>query len=277
MKYLAIILNLIFLTGCFPSNWRTSYSVEDPTVKGEKNIAQGSMISTTRDRYWASYCNALEKGGYIVYYSQEENPKDDEGAESKHAIKAIDEGFTSCDSFGRDGRTKLHVIGVKETKENNKDANLQLWKDGQVYARTLCSDFFRRIARSYSHRQHARKQTNIAGGFISGAMGLAGVSPDAVGGTSLAFSSAESMFNAYDESFMVTPDLGLMEVLVKTAQKSKSESVNDKDIDHVSDVLTHLNEYVYPCTFTGIQALLDQSLDYKLSDFDEKNIPFGFR
>lgn len=278
MKYLSLIAIAIFLSGCWANNLRTSFSVEDPSVKGEKKIAKGSMISTTKDRYWASYCNALEKGGYKVFLPSPSKQNSKESGANKEAKAPAMENsnLTNCESIGRANYTDMRIIGVTSQTSGDIEANKLFWKDGQAFARTLCSDFFRRIARSYAHRENVRKQTNIAGGLITGIMGLAGASPEAVGGTGLSFASAESAFNVYNETFMVTPDLGLMEALVKTVQKTKSQEVDMKSLEHVSDVITHLNEYVYPCTFTGMQALLDQSLNRKLSDFDKANIPIEF-
>jgi hypothetical protein len=267
MKYFSLILAIIALSGC-ANNLRAPFSVEDPTVYGEKNIARGSMIKTSKDRYWASYCNALETSGYKVLYQKPEG-KDENDLEG-------------CRLIGRvDGYTAMRVIKA-ETKSDiftiNK-ANIQFWKDGKAFARTLCSDFFRRIARSYAHRQHARMQTNVAGGFLTGVMGLFDASSGVTGGTALAFASAESAFNNYDESYLITPNLGLMEALVKTTQREISREVDSHQnkLKSVSDVITHINEYVYPCTYTGMQALLDESLNRKLTEFSQSDQLEGFK
>ena len=235
MKYLVFALSVFLLTGCskFPK-YQTPFSVEDPSIKGEKLYANGTMISSTKKRYWLSYRYALEKGGYTV---------------------ADDTGFPY---FKTTGFTK---------PIEDKDANYQLWKEGQAYARSLCSDFFRRISLAKAHRDHAQKQTNIAGGLMTAGMGLAGVSPKAVGGAGLLFSGAESSFDAYNASYLVSPDLGLMEALVRAVQNKKDETVTKDSLPHVSDTISHLNEYVYPCTFTGMQALLDDSLGKKITEF----------
>lgn len=149
----------------------------------------------------------------------------------------------------------------------DKDANYQFWKEGQAYARSLCSDFFRRISLAKAHRDHAKKQTNVVGGIITASMGLASASPEVVGGTGLLFSGAESSFDAYNASYLVTPDLGLMEALVRAIQNKKEKIITKNDLPHVSDAINQLNEYVYPCTFTGMQALLDDSLGKKVTEF----------
>ena len=42
------------------------FAVEDPTIKGRYSVANGAMIASTKDRYWLSYRNSLEKAGYTV-------------------------------------------------------------------------------------------------------------------------------------------------------------------------------------------------------------------
>lgn len=67
MKYFVFFLPLILLVGCakFPK-YQTPFSVEDPSIKGDKLFANGIMISSTQKRYWYSYRYALERGGYTV-------------------------------------------------------------------------------------------------------------------------------------------------------------------------------------------------------------------
>ena len=233
-KFVALLL-VSLLAGCakFPK-YQTPFSVEDPSIKGENSFASGTMIGSTRQRYWMSYRHALTKGGYTV-------------------SNKTDFPFFTITDFS--------------APAEDKDANFQLWKEGQAYARSLCSDFFRRISLAKAHRDHAQKQTNIAGGLITAAMGLASASPEAVGASGLVFSSAESSFDAYNAAYLVTPDLGLMEALVRAVQNDLSSKVAKNDMPHVSDAIGKLNEYVYPCTFTGMQALLDDSLDKKITEF----------
>lgn len=241
MKSIVILLLVLVLSGCSKfTSYQTPFSIEDPSIKGENLFAGGTMISSTKKRYWFSYRYALEKGGYIV---------------------VDDKDFPY-----------FKTIGFRAPVEN-KDANYQFWQEGQAYARSLCSDFFRRISLAKAHRDHAQKQTNIVGGIITAGMGLASASPEVVGGTGLLFSGAESSFDAYNASYLVTPDLGLMEALVRAIQNKRDETVTKNDLLHVSDTINQLNEYVYPCTYTGMQALLDDSLGKKVTEFGYK--PFN--
>lgn len=234
MKKSVSLLATAILSGCsyFPK-YQTPFSVEDPSIKGDNLYAAGTMISSTKKRYWLSYKNALLKGGYTVEEASE---------------------FPNFRTTGLSSPT------------SDVDANYQFWKEGQAYAKSLCSDFFRRISLAQAHREHAKKQTNILGGLVTAGMGLAGSSAEAVGAAGLTFSGVGSSFDAYDSSYLVTPDLGLMEALVRAVQENKSLSVSGDDLTHVSDVIIHLNEYVYPCTFTGMKALLDNSLNKNISE-----------
>jgi len=237
VRYLIIVLSAFTLSGCVKPFYhlQAPFSVEDPTVNGGLFVDSGPMIRSARDRYWMAYQNALDKDGYDL--------------EDSDAYP-----------YFRPGKLEAATAG-------DNAANALFWREGKTYARLLCNDFFDRVAFAFAHREHARKQTNIAGGLITGIMGLAGASPELVGGTGLGFASAESAFNAYNESFMVTPDLGLMHALVRTTQDAKDKLVDEATLLHVTDVQKHLADYVAPCTFTGMQALLDESLKRKLSDF----------
>lgn len=237
-KLAMILISSIYLHGC-ATNMQTPFSVEDPSINGEQIFAKGTMVSSTKQRYWMAYKYALNSNGYTYT--------------DKNTLPYFE----------------LTGIG---TPTSNKEANFLFWKEGQAYAKTLCSDFFRRISRAKAHRDNAQKQTNIAGGVITAGMGLGGASSAIVGATGLLFSGAESSFEAYNSSFLVTPDLGLMEALIRAVQGQIRASVTKDELLYVSDVITNLNEYVYPCTFTGMQALLDDSLNKKLSNYDY--IPF---
>lgn len=232
MKTLILLSTLFGLASCsLTPSYQTPYSVEDPTIKGEKSFAVGKMITSTNGRYWATYTKALAKAGFT----------------------------------GADSSLTLTTLPSNDAQQVNK----LLWKEGTVYARTLCSDFFRRVSRSKSFRDHAKSQTNIAGGVITGLMGLADVNSAVVGGTGTLFSSVESSFDAYNSAFLVTPDLGLIEKLVREKQKAYKAEIDEKDtFEHVTDVIQYLNEYVYPCTFTGMHAILDESLNRRIQDFE---------
>jgi len=49
-------------------------------------------------------------------------------------------------------------------------------------------------------------------------MGLADVNAAVTGGTGVLFSNAESAFDAYNTAFLVSPDLGLVEKLIREKQ-----------------------------------------------------------
>ena len=238
MKVKAIFLSIILIQGCSSlTKFQTPFSVEDPTIKGKSIAASGTMISSTQKRYWYSYMHALKKGGYDVE-----------------------------DSNDFPGFTTNGLIGPLQ----DKDANFQFWKEGQVYAKSLCTDFFRRISLAKAHRDFAKKEVNIIGGLVTAAMGLLSSSAEFVGATGLVFSSTEASFESYDSSYLVTPNLGLMETLVKEMQAKKSREVTKDNLEYVSDVITHLNEFVYPCTYTGMQTLLDSSLNKKIEEIKGK-------
>lgn len=185
----------------------------------------------------------------------------------KSQVSTIDPtiGVTGTDNNGkgqtlavREEMSKQYMTALdnslKSPSDNSKHKHL--WHTGKAYARILCTDVFRIMSLAAAKRKNARSQTNIFGGLISGGMGLAGVSSEAVGGASLLFSSLDSSFEAYDTAFLVSPDVASVDSLVRASQAKKSEDYDGKAFSTTGEVLVALNDYVHPCTFTGMQSLL---------------------
>ena len=186
---------------------------------------------------------------------------------------------------GKDKDNKGQTLAVRElmSKEymevlkdslktpQDKSKNKHLWNTGKTYARILCTDVFRVISLAAAKRKNARSQTNIFGGLISGGMGLAGVNSEAVGGVSLLFSSLDSSFEAYDAAFLVSPDVASVDSLVRASQAKKSEGYDSKAFSTTGEVLVALNDYVHPCTFTGMQSLLNRAATRGAQDITTDN------
>lgn len=240
MKYIGMLLIAILFLGCsvLPP-LGTPFSAEDPTINGNGDFTEEIMISSTKKRYWMSYKVALEAGGYTV-----EKVEDKEKFPNFKTIELT-------------------------TPEANVTANTIFWKEGRIYANSLCTSFFNRLSITHAHRQHAQKQTNIAGGLVSAILGLSGVPSAVVGGAGALFNGAESSFDAYNTSFLATPNVDQMQALVRKTQQKISSDVNESKLEYVSDVLMRLNEYSYPCSFTGMQNLLDSSINEKITNLEK--------
>lgn len=237
--YKAVIVGLSVLLSACQQTVRTPFSVTDPSIEGNTIFTSGGMLQSSQQRYWYSYKVALEAAGY------------------KAEVKK-----------GEKGGISIAVTGLGEAPEGTDTAtataaNDHFFKEGKAYARTLCSEFFARLSRAKAHRDFGRSETNIVSGIVVGGMGLAGVASEAVGGAGLLFSGAESTFEAYDAAFLATPDLALLEQLVRTEQDLVLKEAKVDGIKRVADVISLLNDYVYPCTFTGMKALLDDSIVIK--------------
>lgn len=241
------ILLAIALSGCgvLAPNLQTPFEIQNPAIKGQNDFSAGAMINSTSKRYWLAYRNALEKNGYTV---------------SVPGTQPLDL------------KKLFNTTKYSQSATVDAAASVQLWKVGITYSDSLCEDYFSRLAFSKAHRLNARRQTNIAGGVISAIMGLSNVSTKVVGGTGVLFSGVDSGFDAYDSSFLVTPDIALMKSLVREKQKNFRNSVGDSNIATVEDAIGYLLQYNEPCSYTGMQKLLSDSLNLKIEAFQYNSL-----
>ncbi|WP_151745020.1 hypothetical protein [Acinetobacter calcoaceticus] len=246
MKIIILIAISITLSGCslFPK-YQTAYNIPEVTIQGTYWYG-GNMLTSTNRRYWLTYERAIEAEGYKTSRTNQILTK---------ASKAGD--FTTIDyQIPKDGNNSMR-----------QKLNRQLFIEGSIYARSLCLSYFQNASFTKAHRENLRRQSNITGGLISAALGLADASVSAISGVGVAFSSLDSSFDAYNTSFLVSPNLGLVERAVFTQFDAISEKYKNFEFNYVAETLKALSEYDQTCSQTGMQAIVDNALSKQITGY----------
>lgn len=237
----------VLLAGCAisKSKYQTPYLVPNVALQGNHWL-KGSVIQSTKKRYWLSYEQALKAEGYLL--------KQGKGEEfNRETIKLPGDFYT----YDLDPKIVLPLF-------NRQVINRKFFEEGYVYAVSICTGYFQQADYTKSQRTFARRESNIVGGLISAALGLAEASVKTVSGVGVAFSALDSSFDAYDSSFLVSPQLGLMEQIVKQKMEEIYLNENRGDFNSIGQVITSLSKISTSCSQTGMQVLVDEAVNDKL-------------
>lgn len=234
MKNLLVLVLSLVVIGC--SKLQTPYGISNVTVQGTPGNAKGTMVENQQKTFLYTYKQALIYDGIDLSGTQAESPKH---------------------------------LEPKSSSDEAKIAYKRFFYEGMSYSKAICTDYFARLSFTKGHRENLRRQTNIAGGLTSAILGLSNVPSAAIGGIGSAFSSVDSGFTAYDTSFLVTPNLGLLSNAVFVKMNQIKDNYSNVDFLSTSHVLLALSEYTEPCTHTGMQSLMDKSLKNVIGDQDE--------
>lgn len=246
MKNCVFLIFFIMISGCgILPKYQAPYLIPDITLQGEHWV-NGNLIQSSKKRYWLAYEKALESEGYLLHKGDNE-----EYAGAKIKVP---------------GNFKTYDLDLKKELPltQRRLINKKFFEDGYVYAASICTGYFQQADYTKSQRAFARKETNISGGLISAALGLAEASVKTVSGVGVAFSALDSSFDAYDNSFLVSPQLGLLEKAVKNNMANVYVIESAKNFDSVSQVITSLSKITTLCSQTGMQAFVDESVNQTL-------------
>ena len=153
---------------------------------------------------------------------------------------------------------------------------------GVTYSQLLCKDYFDKLTLTKAHRDFAKSETNLTAGLASSLMGLAKASSASVAATGALFSFSEASFDAYNEAFIVSPELSNIERLVKEKQKEEEVIIYKKvnatsgswpdRLETLDQAERALGDYIFHCTVNGMKILLNESIQKKTEEI-EKNTP----
>ena len=252
MKISIILILILALVGCnaFPK-YQTPYIVPNVALNGEHWIS-GNMIQSTHERYWLSYQQALKAEGYLTREGEKQNNQD-----IKKSINFTIDGFEPS---------------IRLPIEQRQSINKMFFEEGYGYARSICLGYFQKADYTKSHRSFGRKLSNISGGVLSAALGLAESSVKAVSGVGVAFSALDSSFDSYEASFLASPQIGLLEKATIVNMDATYSTEKSKNFDNVVEVLTSLSKIAYHCSQTGMQALVDESVNEKMQRKELPNL-----
>ncbi|CAA6811268.1 MAG: Unknown protein [uncultured Sulfurovum sp.] len=176
-------------------------------------------------------------------------------------------------------KAQSFINAYVEAKKNKRDGRaIRNYIDsGITYSHLLCNDYFERLSYTKAHRDFAQKETNLVGGLASGLMGLAQTSSSVLAGTGILFSFAGTSFDSYNESFLLSPNLSMLERLVKERQKEEEIVIYKKlnesfekrwpnRIETLEQGERALSGYISHCTVNGIKTLLDAAVQNETTE-----------
>lgn len=149
---------------------------------------------------------------------------------------------------------------------------------GITYSQLLCKRYFDELSFTKAHRDFAKRATNLSAGLTSTMLGLAKASSSGVAAAGAAFSFGQSSFDAYNESYIVTPELANLERLVREKQKEEelliyrrlnaTEGNWPDRVESLDQADRLLNDYIFHCTVNGLRILLASSIQAKTAELD---------
>ena len=122
-----------------------------------------------------------------------------------------------------------------------------LLKEGAALVEYNCTLYFDRLGKAQQEIGFTRKETSLAGGVVSGALGLAHATTKTVANTAAAFGFTTSSMDAYQDSYLYSPDVGAVQTMVAARM----------DIFKKDNITTQLDDQKSP-TYTGVVSLLTQ-------------------
>ncbi|ENU08669.1 hypothetical protein [Acinetobacter calcoaceticus] len=222
-------LILVFLlgnsiTGCAlfnPARMQAPAGPPNIVVQGTHTYVEGDIVERQKLVYFKAYDNALLAEGIVI---------------NEGKISNINPSVPPYDPYR------------------------YFYDSGASYWSAICTDYFRRSESASNQRLHAKRQTNLVGGLTSALLGLSNVPSATVGGIGAAFSAVDSGFDAYDNSFLVNMNLGLLSGAVFKRMDEIYKANETKKFTNSGQVFLALREYSEPCTHTGMKRILDESL-----------------
>ncbi|MEH3101332.1 hypothetical protein [Sphingomonas adhaesiva] len=169
-------------------------------------------------------------------------------------------------STGADGKTKTSF--TFRDPENPGEIKRYL-AAGFGLTDIYCDRFFRETNASMRRRKFGRALTNDVGTAVGSVLGLITTVPKAVvSGTTAITGGLDSTWRNYDDSFVVAPELESIRALVLAAQDEyRLRTYRDESLP--TDYMTARSvvvRYAGLCSFLGMKALLNQSVDQRRND-----------
>lgn len=199
-----------------------------------------------------------------------------------HGVMTTESG-ASTTYMSEKAQAFVDAYKTAKTSPNDSTAIRKYLGAGITYSHLLCKDYFDRLTLTKAHRDFAKKETNLAAGLSATVLGLAKASSANIAGVGALFSFGGASFDAYNESFIVSPELSELERLVKEKQLEEEVVVYKKlnaqanqlwpdRIETLDQAERALSGYIFHCTVNGMRILLSASIQQKTKEI-EANVP----
>lgn len=155
------------------------------------------------------------------------------------------------------------------TKGNASTAEIRRYlAAGFNLSNFYCKRFLNKTDEAYRRRRYARSLGNDVGTAVTTVLGLANAGEAAVSALAAATGVVDSALRNYDDSFLITPELGTVKGLLRAAQANFRaqylglEGVLPSDYDTAQSVI---QDYADLCSFQGMKELLTISASQQQS------------
>ncbi len=136
----------------------------------------------------------------------------------------------------------------------------KLAKEGEALIEANCARFFDRLGKIQQDLGFTRKETSLLGGFVSGALGLAGATPKAIANTGAAFGFTTASMDSYQDAYLFSPDVGAVQHLVrKEMEKFRTDNALTNATTY-TQVVSLLSSYEALCQPHGIRNKVNQAV-----------------
>ena len=268
-RNIILILPVLLMVGCTGiKSWhqeaRTPYGVNNLLIAGHHSETDRKnlyMLNIQQQLYIDAYKAALKIEGIIL----------------------DDENLNNDQNLNKEILTNLKLLQklpdnnkLNESKINKDEIYQKLFLSGTHYTQLMCTQYLNNLDYAQSNRSYTSQQVDIIGGTIAAALGLFSVPSAIVGGTSLGFSSFNSSLKAYENSYMLSPEIEQVEKLVRekmieTKLKYHNDKKEWKNINNLYETLSALEEYSYHCSQTGIKSLIKNAMEEKINFTIQEN------
>ncbi|WP_373997397.1 hypothetical protein ACETKC_01765 [Brevundimonas intermedia] len=131
----------------------------------------------------------------------------------------------------------------------------------------LCGLFFDELSQVKNQTRYGRDLFNIGAEFATVALGVSGSPAEQLAALSGIQLSVNDTFDASERAMLLSPDPHKVFLLVKQTQ----DGIDPPTLQTFAEADTYVRDYARPCTFLGIQTVIDRALREEL----ERNEPGG--
>ncbi len=216
----------------------------DAPLTGGEGIA---LVNELQDAFIVSTSNSSQICEYTLPQHQE--------AQTRPYEKYVKEGHPP---------KQFKCIRYKAATVAQAQAHMET---GFALTDLYCDIYFRRISEHSNQRRFARGVVNDVGAAITAVLGLTKVISPVVGGVGAGFGLVDSSFRNYDDAFLVSADLPLLQAKVYSEQAKFRELAEKRtDIKRYSQANSMILRYANFCSYTGMRGLINSSLSQTTED-----------
>lgn len=176
-------------------------------------------------------------------------------------VKAFAVGKIGNDFLvARQGRFRTALIETSKSPLNGTAA-LKYLKAGVAVSDLYCRAYFEKLGEDRADNEALRGSFNVADAATAAALGLSGASSGVIAGTSIGFSTIESLFETLDSAYLVSAEVDQVEALVFSSRDTLYQTLfSGTGPGSYYDAERQLAAYHHLCTFNGVKRLVNEAV-----------------